>query len=198
MSWPNSPATAGGLPRSGGAGHAGRAGRGSGCRGQRGFTSGGTNCLTRRGQIGSSPPFRRRLAESPAAPVVTSRRLGDQTAPGNGGPRGREKGPDARSGPMAVGSAGNLAGFDAARANVKAHRGAVDFGSHPLNVRIPTPLGPAMRVGHAVAKAWLLAADFALGSHDETPEGPGLVPRPARGQPGHISACLSPSPIAPL
>lgn len=60
---------------------------------------------------------------------------------------------------------GDLAGLDAARADVQALRGAVDDCPHALDVGVPAPLGATVAVADAVAEGGVLAAHLADGRH---------------------------------
>src|SRR3954466_7083876 len=59
----------------------------------------------------------------------------------------------------------NLARLDAAGAHVQPPRRAVDECAHALHVRVPAPVGPAVRVAEALAEDRLLAAQLADGCH---------------------------------
>src|SRR5690242_10885847 len=63
------------------------------------------------------------------------------------------------------GSAGDLAGLQAAGAHVEALAGAVDGRPDPLDVGVEAPLGDLLRPRPVVAEARLLGADVADGSH---------------------------------
>src|SRR5690349_20886708 len=63
----------------------------------------------------------------------------------------------------------DLAGLDARGAGVDALRGPVHHGTHGLDVRVPAPLGAAVRVRDVVAEARPLAAHVAVGSHFDSP-----------------------------
>src|SRR6185369_12709154 len=67
------------------------------------------------------------------------------------------------------GSAGDLAGLQAAGAHVDALVGAVDRGADTLDVGVEAPLGDLVRPRPVVAEARLLGADVADGSHGSTP-----------------------------
>ena len=72
----------------------------------------------------------------------------------------------ARRGP-ASGSAGDLAGLEAAGAHVEALGGAVDLGAHALDVGVEATLGDLAGPRPVVAEARALGADVADGSHRE-------------------------------
>src|SRR4051812_26809211 len=59
----------------------------------------------------------------------------------------------------------DLARLDAAGAHVQPPRRAVDECAHALHVRVPAPVGPAVRVAEALAEDRLLAAQLADGCH---------------------------------
>src|SRR3990170_2478672 len=65
----------------------------------------------------------------------------------------------------------DLAGLQAARADVEPLRGTIHESADALHVRVPPPRGPAVRVGDLLAEERLLPADVADGCH-----GPGRVP----------------------
>src|SRR6056297_3881938 len=69
--------------------------------------------------------------------------------------------------PCMTDSAGldDLAGLDAAGADVEALRCPVDAGAHPLDVRVPPPLGAAMRVRHRHPPRRALATHFTFRCH---------------------------------
>jgi len=68
------------------------------------------------------------------------------------------------------GLAGDPAGLEARGAHVEALGGAGHDRANPLDVRVPAPLGPAVRVRDAVPETRALAADVAVGSHRESPD----------------------------
>src|SRR6478672_8455284 len=62
----------------------------------------------------------------------------------------------------------DLAGLQARGANVDlAHGAGSDLCSDRLDVRVPTPMRPAMRVRDAHAETWTLATHVTHGSHAE-------------------------------
>src|SRR3990170_8273227 len=79
----------------------------------------------------------------------------------------------------------DLAGFQAARADVQALRGTVHQRADALHVRVPAPRGPAVGVGDLLAEERLLPADVADGCH-----GPGRVPN-ARSRPAYPATMRS-------
>src|SRR5215218_416907 len=70
---------------------------------------------------------------------------------------------------VSVGSAADLAGLQAAGADVEARPGAVDRRADPLDVGVEASLGDLLRPRPVVAEARLLGADVADGSHGSTP-----------------------------
>src|SRR3954447_26533094 len=86
-------------------------------------------------------------------------------------PPRQHEAPDTRSGATRriSGSAGDLAGLQAAGAHVDALVGAVDRGADALDVGVEAPLGDLLRPRPVVAEARLLGADVADGSHGVTP-----------------------------
>src|SRR3954451_9510988 len=67
-------------------------------------------------------------------------------------------------------SAADLAGLEAAGADVEALVGAVQVHPDPLDVGVKAPLGDLLRPRPVVAEGRLLGADVADGSHGDTPE----------------------------
>lgn len=87
-----------------------------------------------------------------------------------------------------VGSAGDLAGLQAAGADVHALRGAVDDSAHTLDVGVEAALGDLARPRPVVAEGRLLGADVAHGSHGDSLGWNGLKSGvPGFGQPEQIS-----------
>ena len=62
----------------------------------------------------------------------------------------------------------DLAGFDAAGADVHALGGLADHGPHTLDVRVPTTVSPPMGVAQGLAEPGFLTADFTDGRHHNT------------------------------
>ena len=67
-----------------------------------------------------------------------------------------------------LGGTGHLTGLKARGARVHALRRSVHNCPHTLNVRVPTALGAHVGVRDAVPEAGALAADVAVGSHDNS------------------------------
>ena len=59
----------------------------------------------------------------------------------------------------------DLAGLDAARADIHALRRTIDDGANTLNVWIPTTLGASVRVRHTHAPRWALATQLTYRCH---------------------------------
>src|SRR3954447_98393 len=112
-----------------------------------------------------------------------------------------QKTPTTRSGPRGecVGSAGDLAGLEAAGAHVQTLRGAVDGGPDALDVGVEAALRDLARPRAVVAEAGLLGADVADGSHrvllkriDDVGTGRKSWGQPG-GQPQKIIRCARPA-----
>lgn len=65
-------------------------------------------------------------------------------------------------------SAGHPIALDAGGANIEAFRGAIHHGADALDVRIPTPVGAPVRVGHALAESGAFTANITGGSHNSS------------------------------
>src|SRR4029453_644382 len=100
-------------------------------------------------------------------------------------------------------AADDLAGLDARGADLQALAVAATGGDPPrLDVGVPAPLGPPVRVGHVVAEAGPLATDVTHASHGDTPEI--LNPRtgaprthPPTGNPTTVPDGTAEGPIGP-
>src|SRR5690348_11646610 len=78
-------------------------------------------------------------------------------------------GPGHRGGTRISRSAADLAGLQAAGADVEALVGAVQVHPDALDVGVEAPLGDLLRPRPVVAEGRLLGADVADGSHGDTP-----------------------------
>src|SRR5665647_1116672 len=77
----------------------------------------------------------------------------------------QESPPKPAGSPGCFGSAGDLAGLQAAGAHVETLRGAVHHGAYALDVRAPLTIGLLLRPRHVVAETGALGADVAHGGH---------------------------------
>jgi DAK2 domain fusion protein YloV len=84
--------------------------------------------------------------------------------------------------------AGDLPRFEAGGADIEPLRGAANDRTHRLDVGVPPPTGPPVRVRDSVAKARLLAADVAGGSHRKLLEPKFWVRKKCPGSAGLVSS----------
>src|SRR5690606_15458475 len=114
---------------------------------------------TRRPGHASSPP-----------PPAPPRGLPHRPRTRRGRPGGRPQVEQVAAGPPRSADAlGDLAGPDAARADVEALRGAVHDGPHPLDVRVPPTLGAPVRVADVHPEGRVLPAHLAHCCHRRGP-----------------------------